>query len=130
VTIRRFPILFTGANKAMALLGITQGSSYVEVDVAEVRVRMSWAFRATIPREHITAVAPYDGKVWGWGAHGWSGRWLVNGSARNLVELAIDPPARGSVAGFPIRHLRQLRVAVVDRDGLLAELSPPVHPPG
>jgi hypothetical protein len=129
VAVRRFPILFTGANKAMAVLGITQGSSHVEVDDVEVRVRMAWAFRASIPREHITAVAPFDSRVWGWGAHGWRGRWLVNGSARNLVELTIDPPARGRVLAFPIRRLRQLRVAVVDREGLIAELSPPRRPP-
>ena len=124
----RFPILFTGPNKAMAVIGITQGSSYVEVDDDDVRVRMSWAFRAVIPRDRITAVAPYDGKVFGWGAHGWGGRWLVNGSARNLVELTIDPPARGSTLGFPIRQLRLLRVAVVDRDELIQALSPPSTP--
>jgi hypothetical protein len=124
VTTQRFPVLFTGANQAMAILGILPGRCAVEVTRSEVRVRMAWAFRATIPRAAIVAVAPYTGRVWGWGAHGWRGRWLVNGSARNLVELAIDPPAPGRTLGFPLR-LRSVRVSVVDPDGLIAALTGP-----
>lgn len=121
----RFPILFTGANKAMAVLGITQGSSFVDVGDDLVRVRLSWAFQADIPRENITAAEPYDKRVWGWGAHGWDGRWLVNGSSKGLVELTIEPTVRAKVAGFPpIKALRTLRVSVPDRDALIATLSP------
>lgn len=119
----RFPILFTGVNKAMVVLGVTPGGSYVEVADDVVRVRLSWIFRADIPRSSIAGVRAYDGPVWGWGAHGWGGRWLVNGSSKNLVELDVDPPAVARVTGVPIRRLRRLRVSVVDRAGLLAALA-------
>ena len=122
MAVRRFPILFTGPNKAMALLGIPQRRSVVEVDDTEVRVRMSWAFRATIPLGSIRSVSRYDGPVYGWGAHGWRGRWLVNGSSSNIVELAIDPPAPARTMVFPIR-LRTLRVSVTEPEAFMAALS-------
>ena len=117
----RFPIHFTGLNKAMAVLGMTQRSSDVEVDAAEVRVRMGWAFRAAIPRASIAGARPDDRRVGAWGVHGWRGRWLVNGSAKRIVAVDIEPPARARVCFVPVR-LREMRVSVTDRDGLLTAL--------
>jgi hypothetical protein len=89
----------------------------------EVRMGVGgWAFAARVPRGSIVAVEPSDRSVMAWGAHGWRGRWLVNGSSRGLVQLTIDPPARARCIGFPIR-LRQLTVSLVDRDSLLAALG-------
>jgi hypothetical protein len=122
VTPVRFPILFTGANKAMAVLGILPRWGHLDVDDDEVRVRMSWAFHAVIPRASIQSATPYSGPVYGWGAHGWRGAWLVNGSSKNLVDLEIAPPARARTLVFPLR-LRKLRVSVVDPDGLIDALS-------
>ena len=122
MTILRFPILFTGANKAMVILGIVPSRCWVEVTPFDVDVRMTWAFHARIPIESITAAQRYDGPVRGWGAHGWRNRWLVNGSSRNIVELTIDPPARGRTLVFPLR-LKAVLVSVVDPDRLLQELS-------
>ena len=46
---------------------------------------------------------PSDGRVWGWGAHGWRGTWLVNGSSSGLVRDRARPcrprPARPWIAG-------------------------------
>lgn len=123
VGVQRFPVLFTGANKAMAVLGMTKGTCYVDVDADEVRMRMSWAFRVTIPRSNVASVGPFDGRIMAWGAHGWRGRWLVNGSSRNVVEINIEPTVRAWTVIFPIRRLRMLRVSVEDRDGLIALLS-------
>jgi hypothetical protein len=117
----RFPIHFTGLNKAMAVLGMSQRSSVVEVDADEVRVRMGWAFRAVIARPSIHGARADDGRVGGWGVHGWRGRWLVNGSARRIVAIDIEPPARARVCFVPVR-LRELRVSVADREGFLAAL--------
>ena len=52
------------------------------------------------------------------GVHGWRGDWLVNGAGDGLVELRFDPPMRARVLGFPV-HVRRLRVAVDDPDGLV-----------
>ena len=120
---RRFPIRFTGLNKAMVLLGIVPSRCFVEVGDDEVRVRMSWAFAASVPRTSVTGASPDHGPIWGWGAHGWRGEWLVNGSSHGIVRTDIDPPARGRVMGFPVR-VRVLRVAVEEPDGLIAALAP------
>jgi hypothetical protein len=120
----RFPILFTGPNKAMRAIGIRPRSSYVEVESDSVDVHMGLAFRARVPRDSVRSVDVDHERVGGWGAHGWRGRWLVNGSSENLVRLELDPPARALVLGFPVR-VRQLRVSIVDPDGLIRALTRP-----
>jgi hypothetical protein len=122
----RFPILFTGANRAMALLGIVPETCRVEIDDAEVRVRMSWAFHLDAPRARLRRVEPDNGPVFGWGAHGWRGQWLVNGSSSGLVRMEFDPAVRGYTTGFPVR-VRVLRVSVEDPDGLVAALRGAPH---
>jgi hypothetical protein len=118
----RFPMRFTGLNRAMVLLGIVPEHCRVEVDGAEVRVRMGWVFRLDALRANVRGVAPDHGPVWGWGAHGWRGSWLVNGSSSGLVRVEFDPPVRARTAGFPVR-VRVLRVSVVDPDALVEALS-------
>jgi hypothetical protein len=117
----RFPMRFTGLNRAIVLLGIVPEHCRVEVDGAEVRVRMGWVFHLDAPRANVRGVAPDHGPVWGWGAHGWRGSWLVNGSSSGLVRVEFDPPVRARTAGFPVR-VRVLRVSVVDPDALVEAL--------
>ena len=114
----RFPIRFTGANRAMVVLGILPSRSYVELDGGEVRVRMTWAFAVRFPRSSVRSVGRYEGRVFGWGAHGWRGEWLVNGSSKGIVELTIDPPTRAHVMGAPIT-LKTLWVSVTEPEALI-----------
>ncbi len=120
---RRFPIRFTGVNRAMAVLGLRPANSFVAVGPAEVTIRMGWAFHTTIPRSSITSVTADDDRVFGWGAHGWRGRWLVNGSSSGLVRIEVEPQTRGRVAGFPVA-VRCVRVSVDDRSALITALAP------
>jgi hypothetical protein len=106
----------------MVVLGITRAGSHVEVSPDHVTVRLGWSFAARIPRSSVRAVRPDTGRVMGWGAHGWKGEWLVNGSSSGIVRLELDPSARARVAGVPVT-VRVLRVAVDDPDGLVATLS-------
>ena len=53
----------------------------------------------------------------GWGAHGWRGEWLVNGSSSGIVRIELEPPGRAKVCGVPV-ELRVLRVSVEDPAGL------------
>lgn len=122
MTATRFPIRFTGANKAMAVLGLSPRSCAVELTDSDVVVRMAWAFHAQFPRASVRAVEADHDRVGGWGAHGWNGRWLVNGSSSGIVRVTIDPEATAHVMGWPVR-LRDLRVAVDDPDGLIAALG-------
>ena len=119
----RFPIRFTGANQAMVVLGITPAGSFVDVLDDRVVVRMGWAFHAVIPRASIVSVAEDHERVMGWGAHGWKGVWLVNGSSSGLVRIEIDPPAHARTIVFAVQ-LRTLRVAVLDPEGLREALVP------
>jgi hypothetical protein len=121
----RFPIRFTGANRALAVLGIVPEQCRVEVDDGEVRVRMAWAFRLDAPRARVRSVAVDHGRVWGWGAHGWRGRWLVNGSSQNLVRVEFDSAVPAHSAGIAVR-VDALRVSVDDPDSLVAALRAPV----
>ena len=127
----RFPIRFTGANRAMAILGLTRSGSWVEVDAGALRVRMNWAFRLETPREHVRTAGLYEGRVWSWGVHGWRGRWLVNGSSSGIVRVELNPPARAWVIGFPIA-VHELLVSVEDPDGLIGALGggPEARPSG
>ena len=121
---QRFPILFTGLNRTMALIGVRPANSYVEVGPEVVTIRMGAAFRAGVPRRSVRSAALDHRPVRAWGAHGWRGRWLVNGSSENVVRVEIDPVARAHVLGFPVM-LRELRASMVDPQALIAALAAP-----
>ena len=122
VTNTRFPVRFTGANRALPLLGLTRGGSWVEVAAGILRVRMGWAFRLDVPLEHVRAAEPYQGRVWSWGVHGWRGRWLVNGSSSGIVRIELAPPGRARMGPIPLT-VRELRVSVEDPEALVAALG-------
>jgi hypothetical protein len=111
--ISRVPIKFTTTWAwVFTLLLIPPRFSYLEIDADTVRVRMGFAFRARFSRDDISAVQP-NRFVVSVGAHGWNGRWLVNGAHRPVARITLAVPARARVLGFPVR-LRELLVSVDD----------------
>ena len=82
-----------------------------------------WVFKAEVPRDSIAEVAAAPGPVMAWGAHGWRGRWLVNGSSRGLVRVRIDPRSPGRCLGFPLR-IRELILSLDDPVGFIDALQP------
>lgn len=100
------------------------GVSGIEVDAGQLRVLMG-SFKLDIPRGSVRAVRRSRAKVKGTsGVHGGRGRWLVNGSAEGLVELAIDPPASISpgldtLFGLVSSRVNQLTVSLDDPDGFI-----------
>jgi hypothetical protein len=95
----------------------------LSADRLDVRMGMGgWAFAASIHRSSIVDVRKVDRRVWGWGAHGWGGRWLVNGSSEGLVQLTIDPPEHGRCMVFAVK-LKQLTLSLDDPDGFVAALN-------
>ena len=118
----RFPIRFTGVNRAMSVLGLTRGRSWVEVGDETLRVRMSWAFVLDVPLVDVRDARPDSDRVFGWGVHGWRGRWLVNGSSSRLVRFDLNPPGRAHMGPVPLT-VRELRVSVDDPEGLVAALT-------
>jgi hypothetical protein len=107
----------------MAVLGLNRRSCYVEVGPDDLLARMGWGFRAIIDRRAVRAVIEDRDRVWGWGAHGWRGVWLINGSSSGIVRITLDPPGYARVLGIRVR-LRALRVALEDPDGFRLAVLP------
>jgi hypothetical protein len=121
----RFPIRYSAANTTLlTLLGLAPKRSFVDLDGGTVRVKLGWGFSSRIPREHVVAARPVPPVRFTIGAHGWRGRWLVNGARDGLVEMDLAEPVRAFTAGFPIR-LRQLVVSMEDPDAFLEALGVP-----
>jgi hypothetical protein len=119
----RFAIRYSALNRALlTLFGAGPGVSYVEVDGRDVRVRMGFAFHATIPRLSIVAVGRRDKVRWNIGVHGWRGWWIVNGTSRDLTTISIDPRARARVLGVPV-SLRELWISLEDPEGFRAAIG-------
>lgn len=117
----RFPISFTPANRVLLTgLLVPPSNAYVEIDDETITVRMGWAFSARIPRRLITAARPGRPPAIRFtaGAHGWRGRWLVNGAADGIVTMELSEPVRAFVSGFPIR-LKELSVSLEDPTAFL-----------
>ena len=106
---------------------LVAGPTHSRVTVLQDRVHVSmgaggWASAADISRSAIVEATQTSGPVWGWGAHGWRGRWLVNGSSRGLVRLTMQPPQRGRCLVFPIK-VRELTSSLDDPAGFLEVLE-------
>jgi hypothetical protein len=104
------------------VLGVTPARSYLDLRPDIVRVRMGWGFAADIPRTCIRSVRRVERSMWSIGAHGWRGRWLVNGARGPIVSIEIDPPVHGRTILIP-SGLRELGVSVDDPDALVEALG-------
>jgi hypothetical protein len=127
MAVPRFPIRFNSFNGVL-LRGLLISPSDAAVELAEdtVHVRMAWAFSARIPRRLVAKAGPGQPPTIPFtaGAHGWRGRWLVNGSADGIVTMDLSEPVRANVAGFPIK-LKELSVSLEDPEGFLSALGAP-----
>jgi len=122
--VTRFPIrVDRWMSWLLVPLGAPRSADVVMVGATEVEVRLGWMFRARIERDAIVAVARTEPMRWGWGAHGWNGRWLVNGSSHDIVELTIDPRQPARLLGLWPLRLRTLWVSLEDPDGFMAALG-------
>jgi hypothetical protein len=119
----RVPIRYSpGKGFALRLVGVLQRAAYVEVGDPLVRVRMGWAFHAAFNRDRIASVEHAPDVALTAGAHGWNGRWLVNGASGPIVTIRLHDHVRAWVAGFPVR-LREVSVSVTDPEALISALS-------
>jgi hypothetical protein len=127
---RRFALSYD-APRADTFLGIGPGASGVEVDAEEIRVRMGWGFRLDIPRSSVRSATRSRVRLRGTrGVHGRAGRFVVNGSAGGLVELAIEPPCfleRRLSTLFRREKVSSLTLSLADPDGFQVS-DVPVRP--
>ena len=96
------------------------GPKQSEIRIADdvLHVKFGWGFRTAVPLSSITNVEPAQGRVTSWGAHGWRGRWLVNGSSKGMVELTIEPATTARVMGVPVT-LSTLWLSVTEPEELI-----------
>jgi hypothetical protein len=106
----------------LGLFGSGRRFSRVVVGPTDVEVQLGIAFRGTIDRSAIRAARDRTRTVMGWGAHGWGGRWLVNGSSKGIVVLDVEPVGRARVLGYPVK-VRELALSLEDPDGFCAALG-------
>jgi hypothetical protein len=119
----RFEFRFDRLGSAvMTPLGAGRRFSHIDVSEAEVEVHLGWTFSARFPRSSITSATPTPGGTISRGAHGWRGKWLVNGAGTGLVTITLDPPAHGRVSGVPVK-VRELIVSADAPDDLVTALS-------
>jgi hypothetical protein len=119
----RFEFRFDRLGSAvMSPLGAGRKFSHIDVSDAEVDVRLGWTFSARIPRSSVQFARLHEASTLSRGAHGWRGKWLVNGASTGLVAITLDPPAHGRVAGFPVK-VSELIVSADAPDDVVAALT-------
>ena len=119
---RQFGIRYGLSRPLLTVLGLGPAFSGISLDDSNLRVKMAWGFRATVPLASIRSVSLPGNRWAGVGVHGWRGWWLVNGSVTGIVRIEIDPPALARVMGVPVK-LRILDVSASDPDALVAALK-------
>lgn len=117
----KFAISYNRFFKTLATItGTGPGQSGVEVEADRIDVRMGWAFRASIPQSSVSKVEQVDRipPRYGFGVHGWNGRWAANGSQRGTVKVTIEPPAKGRVVFVPVT-LRELYLSLEEPEAFV-----------
>ena len=118
----RFPIRYSFLKGlVLRLFLVLQRWSHVDVRPNDVKVRMAWGFSTRFARSNIAHVSREKPVLLTTGAHGWRGRWLVNGASRPIVAIKLHEPVRGRVLVFPV-HVCEVQVSVEDAEGLIAAL--------
>ena len=117
---KRFEIAYTGINgPLMKVLGVGPGRGYVIVTPDDLIIKMGWAFSGTIPRSRITsAEESTKPRGYGWGVHGWNGKWVINGSDTGIVKIELDPATTVRTMIFPINP-HELYISLVNPKGFL-----------
>ena len=122
---RAFPIRYSRLSRwLMTPLRLGTRHAKVELSEGDLRIRMGWAFRATISRRSIRRAALHREVVWAIGVHSdlRFKSWLVNGASRGVVFLDLLPPAKGRFGPFPIT-IGRLGLGLEDPDAFLRSLG-------
>ena len=118
----QFPLRYDRFSRLlMTVLASGPRRSGVSVDDAGLSVSMGVSFHGSAPWSAVRSARVVTQTVVSRGVHGWRGDWLVNGAGDGLVEVIFSPPMAGRVVVVPV-HVRRLRVAAEDPDGLAAAL--------
>jgi len=107
------------------VIGMGPGRTVCEIADGRLRVRMGWAFELDTPLSQVDHAVPEpDAKwYWGFGAHlVGNGRWIINGSFDNLVEIFFKEDTKALTLGRNTT-IRSLILSVVDPEEFLQQLD-------
>jgi hypothetical protein len=124
MTVTRLQLRYSGAVAVLGgILGLSPQSSFVEVDEYELRVKMGFLARGSVPRSHIKDAQPMEWSSWAGRGVRWYGprRWGLIGSTQGVVELVLEPPTRMRMI-LPVRAKR-LALSLEEPDRLLELLG-------
>lgn len=130
IAITRNPLL----RPLLALLGISSGNSWVDLDTRGLAVRMGRWFETVVPIADIAAFGPSEWPAWGGYGIKLAPRQgvAVVASTEGVVHIALRQPRRMSVV-LMSRDAERLWLSVENHEAFLAELSGltglPVAPP-
>jgi hypothetical protein len=114
---------------ADTLFGGGPGRSGVFVHPDHLHVKMGAVFRLDVPRSSIRSVKASTEEIHGTsGVHSTRGRLLINGCARGLVELDLDPPVKrgkGFAALLPRPVVRRVVLSLDNPDEFIEALALP-----
>ena len=112
----------------LAVSGLGPTRVRIVLSDAELVVRAGPWFRARIPRSSLRSAGRRRDAWWAIGVHtDFRGAWLINGSPRGIVMVEVDPPARGRMAGIPVK-LKRLGLSLDDPDAFLSACGLPTTP--
>jgi hypothetical protein len=107
------------------LRGGGPGRAGVELNSTVLRVLVP-GFHLDIPRASVRSATRSALRTRSIGVHGGRGRWLVNGSYNDLVELTIDPPcytSRQPSTLFRKLKVSSLTISLVAPDDFIAAVE-------
>jgi hypothetical protein len=120
----RIPIRCNAFGRVvLTMVGAPPSLDHIDVDDDQVHVQLGYAFRTEFARANVESVVRDTRRYVSTGAHGWGGRWLVNGAPGPIAVINLREPVRAFVLGFPVQ-LRQLLVSIDDPDALAELLVP------
>jgi hypothetical protein len=123
MTATRIPISFSKFSRVVfRIVFMSPKKCYIDIDDDTVDVHLSWGYHASIPRASIKNPRVEKDLILTAGAHGWRGRWVINGNPKGLVGFDVEPMGRGHCLGWPTK-LRTMIVSVDDQPALISVLS-------
>lgn len=103
MTDNREQIAYSPLFKPLAVVvGMGPGRTEASVKAGLLRLRMGWAFNLEVPTDLVKSAAVVDDRKWWWGcgAHVIGrGRWIINGTLKNLVEIHFREPVTARTLG-------------------------------
>lgn len=106
-------------------VGLGQGRTDASITDGTLRLRMGWAFNVQAPTDLVASATPLEHGKWWWGCGAHvigSGRWIINGTLKNLVEIRFAQPVTAHALGSRVT-VKSVLVSVSNAREFAAQLA-------